>query len=37
VSAAYALSFFDPDRELYGTVRSGATILFEHRKPAAHA
>ena len=37
MSAAYALSFFDPDRELYGTVRSGATILFEHRKPAAHA
>jgi hypothetical protein len=37
VSAAYALSFFDPDRELYGTVRSGATILFEHRKPAVHA
>jgi len=37
VSAAYALSFFDPDRELYGTVRSGATILFEGRKPAAHA
>jgi hypothetical protein len=37
VSAAYALSFFDLDRELYGTVRSGATIIFEHRKPAAHA
>ena len=37
MSAAYALSFFDPDRQLYGTVRSGATILFEHRKPAAHA
>jgi hypothetical protein len=34
---AYALSFFDPDRELYGTVRSGATILFEGRKPATHA
>jgi hypothetical protein len=37
VSAAYAVSFFDPDRELYGTVRSGATILFEGRSPAAHA
>ena len=36
MSAAHALSFFDPDRELYGTVRSGATILFEGRKPAAH-
>ncbi len=37
MSAAHALAFFDPDRELYGTVRSGATILFEGRKPAAHA
>ena len=37
MSAAYALSFFDADRELYGTVRSGATIMFEGRKPAAHA
>jgi hypothetical protein len=34
---AFALSFFDPDRELYGIARSGATILFEGRKPAAHA
>jgi hypothetical protein len=34
---AFALSFFDQDRELYGTARSGATILFEGRKPAAHA
>jgi hypothetical protein len=34
---AFALSFFDPDRELYGMARSGATILFEGRKPAAHA
>jgi hypothetical protein len=33
---AFALSFFDPDRELYGIARSGATILFEGRKPAAH-
>jgi hypothetical protein len=37
VSAAYALSFFDSDRQLYGTVRAGATIIFEGRKPAAHA
>jgi hypothetical protein len=37
VSAAYAVSFFDPDRDLYGTVRSGATILFDGSKPAAHA
>jgi hypothetical protein len=37
VSAAYALSFFDPDRQLHGTVRSGATVLFDGRKPAAHA
>ncbi len=37
MSAAHAVSFFDPDRELYGTVRSGATILFEGRKPAAHS
>jgi hypothetical protein len=33
---AFALSFFDPDRDLYGIARSGATILFEGRKPAAH-
>jgi hypothetical protein len=33
---AYAFSFFDPDRELYGTSRSGATILFEGRQPAVH-
>jgi hypothetical protein len=33
---AFALSFFDPDRELYGIARSGATILFEGRKPASH-
>lgn len=37
MSAAYAVSFFDPDRELYGTVRSGATILFDGSKPAAYA
>jgi hypothetical protein len=34
---AFALSFFDPDRELYGMARSGATILFHGRKPAPHA
>src|ERR687895_830349 len=34
---AFALSFFDPDRELYGIARSGSTILFEGRSPAAHA
>ena len=33
---AFALSFFDPDRELYGIARSGTTILFEGRRPAAH-
>jgi hypothetical protein len=32
-----SLSFFDPDRELYGTARSGATVLFEGRAPAAFA
>jgi hypothetical protein len=36
-AAAFALSFFDPDRELYGIARSGTTILFEGRTPAAHA
>ena len=30
---ALSLSFFDPAHELYGTARSGATILFEGRKP----
>jgi hypothetical protein len=34
---AFALSFFDPDRQLYGTARSGATILFEGRQSTAHA
>ena len=33
---AFALSFFDPDRDLYGTARSGATLLFHGRQPAAH-
>ena len=31
---ALALSFFDPDRSLYGTARAGATILFKGRRPA---
>ena len=34
---AFALSFFDPDRELYGIARSGTTILFEGRTPVVHA
>jgi hypothetical protein len=34
---AFALSFFDLDRELYGTARSGATLLFHGRQPAATA
>jgi hypothetical protein len=34
---AFALSFFDTDRELYGTARSGATLLFRGRQPATHA
>ncbi|MEA2330938.1 MAG: hypothetical protein QOH58_1076 [Thermoleophilaceae bacterium] len=34
---AFALTFFDHDRELYGSARSGATILFRGRQPAAHA
>jgi hypothetical protein len=36
-TGAYALSFFDPDRQLYGIARSGATILFQGRHPAAVA
>jgi hypothetical protein len=32
---ALALSFFDAAHEIYGTARSGATILFEARKPIA--
>jgi len=35
-SEAFALSFFDTDREFYGTARSGATILFEGRRAGAH-
>ena len=34
---AFALSFFDPDRELYGTARSGGTLLFHGREPGVHA
>lgn len=34
---AFALSFFDPDRDIYGTARSGATLLFHGRQPAAAA
>jgi hypothetical protein len=37
IPEAFALSFFDPDRDLYGTARSGATLLFHGRQPAAHA
>jgi hypothetical protein len=33
---AQSFSFFDPDRELYGTSRSSATILFEGRRPEVH-
>jgi hypothetical protein len=32
-----ALSFFDPARDIYGTARSGATILFEGRRAVPHA
>jgi hypothetical protein len=32
---ALALSFFDPAHEIHGTARSGATILFEGRRPRA--
>jgi hypothetical protein len=34
---ALALSFFDQAREIYGTARSGTTILFEGRRPVPHA
>jgi hypothetical protein len=34
---AFAFSFFDLDRELHGTARSGATLLFHGRSPAVHA
>jgi hypothetical protein len=32
---ALALSFFDAAHDIHGTSRSGATILFEGRKPLA--
>lgn len=32
---ALALSFFDAAHEIHGTARSGATILFEGRRPVA--
>jgi hypothetical protein len=32
---AVALAFFDPDRGLHGSARSGVTLLFEHGKPQA--
>jgi hypothetical protein len=32
---AVALAFFDPDRGLHGSARSGITLLFEHGKPQA--
>jgi hypothetical protein len=34
---ALALSFFDAAHDIHGTARSGMTILFEGRKPAALA
>jgi hypothetical protein len=34
---ALALSFFDPAHEIHGTARSGATVLFEGRRPRAIA
>ena len=33
---ALALSFFDQAREIYGTARSGTTIIFEGRRPVPH-
>ena len=32
---ALALSFFDAAHDIYGTARSGVSILFENRKPTA--
>ena len=32
---ALAVAFYDHARELYGTARSGATVLFEGRRPTA--
>jgi hypothetical protein len=33
---ALALAFFDHAREIYGTARSGTTIIFEGRHPVPH-
>jgi len=33
--AALSIAFFDPERDLHGTARSGATVLFEGRTPTA--
>lgn len=30
---ALSIAFFDPDRQIHGTARSGATVLFEGRTP----
>ena len=32
---ALSIAFFDPDRQLHGTARSGTTVLFEGRTPTA--
>jgi hypothetical protein len=32
---AVALAFFDPDRGLHGSARTGVTLLFQHGKPQA--
>jgi hypothetical protein len=32
-----SVSFFDPDRQIYGTARAGATLLFEGTTPAVLA
>ena len=32
---AFALSFYDAPHEIHGTARSGATLLFEERRPVA--
>jgi hypothetical protein len=33
--SALSIAFFDPDRQIHGTARSGATVLFEGRTPTA--
>ena len=37
MSDPLSIAFFDPDRRLYGTARSGATVLFEGTTPTALA